>query len=157
VTAVYVASPLGFDAAGRLYYAERVLPALVAAGLEALDPWAQGLAAASDEADDLRALNDRIGAGNVALLERAAGVLAVLDGVDVDSGTASEIGWASARGLPVVGVRTDLRMAGDNAAAVVNLQVQHFVERTGGAVVDDLDEAISLLATLVRGRSGELD
>jgi nucleoside 2-deoxyribosyltransferase len=149
VTAVYVASPLGFDAAGRLFYAERLLPALAAAGFEVLDPWAQGLAAASEDVADLRALNERIGAGNVALLERAAGVLAVLDGVDVDSGTASEIGWASARGLPVVGLRTDLRVAGDNAAAVVNLQVQHFVERTGGAVVHDLDEAVALLGNLL--------
>jgi nucleoside 2-deoxyribosyltransferase len=157
VTAVYVASPLGFDAAGRLYYAERVLPALSAAGLEPLDPWAQGFAAASDGADDLRALNERIGTGNVALLDRAAGVLAVLDGVDVDSGTASEIGWASARGLPVVGLRTDLRATGDNAAAIVNLQVQHFVERTGGVILADLGEAIALLVTLVQGRSGQLD
>ena len=150
MTAVYVASPLGFDAAGRLYYAQQVLPALAGAGLEALDPWAQGLAAASEDVEDLRALNERIGAGNVALLERAAGVLAVLDGVDVDSGTASEIGWAAARGLPVVGLRTDLRVAGDNAAAVVNLQVQHFIERTGGAIVHDLDEAIARLLDLVR-------
>jgi nucleoside 2-deoxyribosyltransferase len=150
VSRVYVASPLGFDAAGRLFYAERLLPALAAAGLEVLDPWAQGLAAASDDLADLRALNERIGAGNVELIERAAGVLAVLDGVDVDSGTASEIGFACARGLPVVGLRTDLRVAGDNAAAVVNLQVQHFVERTGGAVVHDLDEAVALLVSLVQ-------
>jgi nucleoside 2-deoxyribosyltransferase len=150
VSRVYVASPLGFDAAGRLFYAERLLPALAAAGLEALDPWAQGLAAASEDLADLRALNERIGAGNVELIERAAGVLAVLDGVDVDSGTASEVGFACARGLPVVGLRTDLRVAGDNAAAVVNLQVQHFVERTGGAVVHDLDEAVALLVNLLQ-------
>jgi nucleoside 2-deoxyribosyltransferase len=152
VSAVYVASPLGFDAAGRLFYAERVLPALAAAGLEALDPWAQGLAAASEDVADLRAMNERIGAGNVELIERADGVLAVLDGVDVDSGTASEIGFASGLGLPIAGLRTDLRVAGDNVAAVVNLQVQHFVERTGGRIVHDLDEAVALLVSLVQTR-----
>ena len=36
-------------------------------------------------------------------------VLAVLDGAAVDSGVAWEVGYAYARGLPVVGVRTDFR------------------------------------------------
>jgi nucleoside 2-deoxyribosyltransferase len=36
-------------------------------------------------------------------------VVAVLDGADVDSGVAFEVGYASARGKPVVGVRTDFR------------------------------------------------
>jgi nucleoside 2-deoxyribosyltransferase len=145
VSRVYVASPLGFDAAGRLFNSARLLPALLAAGLEPLDPWAQGLAAEAEEPD--AALNDRIGARNVELLEQADAVLAVLDGVDVDSGTAAEIGFASARGVPVVGLRTDLRAAGDNAAALVNLQVEHFIRRTGGTVVRELDDAIQ---TLVR-------
>jgi nucleoside 2-deoxyribosyltransferase len=145
VSRVYVASPLGFDAAGRLFNSAQLLPALLAAGLEPLDPWGHGFAAEADAPDE--ALNDRIGARNVELLEQADAVLAVLDGVDVDSGTASEIGFASARGLPIVGLRSDLRMAGDNAAAVVNLQVEHFIRRTGGTVVRELDEAIQ---TLVR-------
>ena len=34
-------------------------------------------------------------------------VVAVLDGVDVDSGTAWEIGYAYAKGKPVIGLRTD--------------------------------------------------
>lgn len=36
-------------------------------------------------------------------------VVAVLDGPDVDSGTAYEIGYARAKGKPVVGLKTDLR------------------------------------------------
>ena len=41
---------------------------------------------------------------------RAADVLvAVLDGPDVDSGTAFEMGIAYERGIPIVGVRTDYR------------------------------------------------
>ena len=36
-------------------------------------------------------------------------VLAVLDGPDADSGTSMELGYAYARGVPVVGVRTDFR------------------------------------------------
>lgn len=48
-------------------------------------------------------------------------VVAVLDGVDVDSGTAWEIGYAYARGKPVIGLRTDFRAFSDG---IVNLMVE---------------------------------
>ncbi len=90
-----------------------------------------------------------IGARNAALIEAAAGVLAVLDGTDVDSGTAAEIGFAAALARPVVGVRLDLRQTGDNEAAVVNLQVEWFIRSSGGDVTRDLADAIARLARLV--------
>jgi len=37
-------------------------------------------------------------------------VVAWLDGPDADSGTSFEVGYAHARGIPVVGVRTDFRL-----------------------------------------------
>ena len=43
-------------------------------------------------------------------LERADVVVAVLDGPDVDSGTAFEVGYACARGKPVIGIKTDARI-----------------------------------------------
>lgn len=43
-------------------------------------------------------------------LEGSDVVVAVLDGPDVDSGTAYEIGYACAKGKPVVGLKTDLRV-----------------------------------------------
>jgi nucleoside 2-deoxyribosyltransferase len=49
-------------------------------------------------------------------LAQAQLVIAVLDGSDVDSGTAWEAGFACARGIPVIGMRTDLRPAEDGAA-----------------------------------------
>jgi len=49
-------------------------------------------------------------------------VVAVLDGVDVDSGgTAWEIGYAYAKGKPVIGLRTDFRELADG---IVNLMVE---------------------------------
>ena len=48
-------------------------------------------------------------------------VVAILDGVDVDSGTAWEIGYAYAKGKPVIGLRTDFRALSDG---VVNLMVE---------------------------------
>jgi nucleoside 2-deoxyribosyltransferase len=49
-------------------------------------------------------------------LQRASVVVAVLDGADVDSGTAWECGYASSLGIPVVGLRTDWRPAEDGAS-----------------------------------------
>jgi len=46
-------------------------------------------------------------------LEDADLVVAVLDGPDVDSGTAFEVGYAYARGIPIIGIRTDYRMSQD--------------------------------------------
>ena len=40
-------------------------------------------------------------------------VIAVFDGADVDSGTAFECGYAYSRNIPIIGVRTDLRSAGE--------------------------------------------
>lgn len=151
---VYVASPLGFTPAGAAWSRDVLLPALRAAGLEPLDPWATdegaALGALADaDVTQLRAADDRVGAANVELIRRADGVLAVLDGSDVDSGTAAEIGCASAWGKVVVGVRTDTRRTGDNAGALVNLQVEHFITRTGGSVHTEVDAAVADLAALL--------
>ena len=51
-------------------------------------------------------------------------VVALLDGMQVDDGTAWEIGYAYARNKPVVGVRTDLRKAGDTDHGNVNAMIE---------------------------------
>ena len=51
-------------------------------------------------------------------VERADVVLAILDGADADSGTAFECGVAWGKGIPVVGLRTDLRQGGDGTSDV---------------------------------------
>jgi nucleoside 2-deoxyribosyltransferase len=51
---------------------------------------------------------------------RTADVLvAVLDGADVDSGTALEMGVALEHGIPIVGVRTDFRESQDRGVNLV--------------------------------------
>jgi nucleoside 2-deoxyribosyltransferase len=79
-------------------------------------------------------------------------VFAVLDGPDVDSGTAAEIGYAAALGRPVVGWRSDIRTAGDNEAALVNLQIEWFIEESGGRVVTRLDDAVQALVHITTPR-----
>jgi nucleoside 2-deoxyribosyltransferase len=160
---VYVASPLGFNEPGRHWAAEVLHPRLGAAGWEVLDPWADqaGEVAAvlamppgTARFEALQETSRRIGARNRRLLAEADAVLAVLDGPDVDSGTAAEIGWAAAHKTPVVGLRTDFRLA-DHEAAIVNLQVEDFVLASGGHLVTALDEAIATLAAMFPASTAE--
>ena len=153
--AVYVASALGFSAATRPYN-DTLAAALRAAGHEPLDPWADpdgataaALAAAGaltdhvERAAAFRAVNARLAAGNLDAIRRADAVLALLDGTDVDSGVAAEIGYAAALGTPVVGLRLDFRLAGDNEGGTVNLQVEHLL---AAPVARTLEDALAALA-----------
>ena len=65
-------------------------------------------------------------------------VIGILDGVDVDSGTASEIGFAYGIGKRIFGFRTDSRKTGDNDGSTVNLQVQYWIEKSGGHIATDI-------------------
>jgi len=55
-------------------------------------------------------------------LKKSDIVVAVLEGTDVDSGTAWEIGYAYATGKPVIGFRTDFRI--QTPGERVNLMIQ---------------------------------
>jgi nucleoside 2-deoxyribosyltransferase len=62
---------------------------------------------------------------NLAAIDRSDILVAVLDGVDVDSGTAWEIGYAYAKGKPVFGLRTDFRTLGIEGS--VNLMIERSI------------------------------
>jgi len=154
---VYLAGPLGFTEAGRLYHETVLLPAIHAAGFVALDPWDVGSelravlelpVGSAERLARLPEVNRAIGERNVGLIDRCTAVLAVLDGNDVDSGTAAEIGYAAAKRKPVIGLRSDLRVTGDNEAALVNLQVEWFIVQSGGELETDLVAAVAALARL---------
>jgi nucleoside 2-deoxyribosyltransferase len=87
----------------------------------------------------------QIAAQNEAAIRACDLVVAVLDGVDVDSGTASEIGFAYGLGKRSYGLRTDMRLAGDNLGATVNLQVQYWIEASGGAIFARAEDLITAL------------
>ena len=57
-------------------------------------------------------------------LDRCGCVVALLDGPQVDDGTAWEIGYAYAKGIPVYGLRTDFRQAGDTGSSYANSMIQ---------------------------------
>lgn len=155
--AVYLAGPDGFTPAGLAWHRGVVIPAVRAAGMDPLSPWDHfgpefaslaAMAPGPERLEAYRRLDRIVGEANVSLIDRSAAVLALLDGPDVDSGTAAEIGYASTR-VPVVGLRTDIRPAGDNEGVSVNLQVEWFIRRSGGRVHGDLDSAVRELARLV--------
>jgi nucleoside 2-deoxyribosyltransferase len=147
---IYAAGPLGFSEAGRSFHNGSVIPELVRLGHEPLDPWKltdQGKIDAvlnmpygAARRDAWRQLNVEIGGNNRAAIDRCDVVLACLDGVDVDSGTAAEIGYAFAKGKPIIGYRGDFRLSADNEGSVVNLQVEYFIGQSGGDIISQLSE-----------------
>ncbi|HEY3832546.1 MAG TPA: nucleoside 2-deoxyribosyltransferase [Acidimicrobiia bacterium] len=159
MVSIYTAGPLGFSEPGRRYHREVLLPALADAGFEALDPWALPLeleavlALPVGDAERLVRLpgvNAEIARRNAAMITASDAMLAVLDGTDVDSGTAAEIGYAAALAKPIVGLRTDFRISGDNEAATVNLQVEWFITESGGSIVSDLGTAVARCRACIR-------
>ncbi|HST38544.1 MAG TPA: nucleoside 2-deoxyribosyltransferase [Conexibacter sp.] len=142
----YVASPLGFNEAGVHYYRAVYLPAL-ARVVEPLDPWAHTAPAEIEQAraaGTLRALWLAAGRRNLELIRSATLLAAWLDGQEVDSGTATEIGYAAGVGVRCFGLRSDVRHAGEEEMAV-NLQVETTIEVSGGRVVGSLDELVAAL------------
>jgi nucleoside 2-deoxyribosyltransferase len=146
----YVASPFGFTEHGRDYYVKTLLPALGEL-VEPLDPWAvvtdQELAEAAALGRQ-RSLWLDVGARNAALIRQSALVIAVLEGQEVDSGTAAEVGYAAALGRPIYALRSDLRLAGEPEMSV-NLQVEYFVTSTGGAVSGSLKGLLDALTRAI--------
>ena len=87
-----------------------------------------------------QALNSEICYNNIAAIQKSYGIFAVLDGVDIDSGTASEIGFAFALGKPILGYRGDFRLSSDNEGGIVNLQVEGFIYKSGGVIITGIAE-----------------
>lgn len=75
---------------------------------------------------------------NLAALKNSDIVVAVIDGSDVDSGTALEMGYATALGKRVIAIRTDFRRYSDNE--LVNLMLETEAEVAGNS-----EELLSLL------------
>lgn len=151
----YVAGPLGFTESGRAYYRGTYLPAL-ATVVEPVDPWA--LTTAQEFAEAVSAGRQRdlaltIGRRNAEAIRSCRLLVADLDGQEVDSGTAAEVGYGAALGLICFGLRTDLRQIGEDGVAV-NLQVETFILDSGGRIATTLAELIAALTDAVGADQG---
>jgi len=129
---IYLAGPL-FSRAERdfnLYLRDR----LVEIGFSVFLPQEDGDDTISSRLED-RMKNIFI--NDVKGIDEADIVLAVLDGgSDVDSGTAWEMGYAYAKGIPVIGLKTDFRTFGDEG--IVNLMMEMSMDRLERDVEDIL-------------------
>lgn len=152
----YVASPFGFSEAGRLFY--EVLKELIAeAGFEIRDPWTltpkeqidsvQELPYGQEKKEACKQMNRTIGENNLSAIDESNFIIAVLDGTDVDSGVAVEIGYGLGRKeITIIGYRNDFRVSGENEETTVNLQVEHCINISGGEIVTDLESLKIALA-----------
>lgn len=155
---VYLAGPSGFTTPGATWHNEVLIPAVAAKGLVGLDPWAgndgigkilEAMPYGTERRDALAAENLRVGRANFGLVDQSAAILAVLDGTDVDSGTALEIGYGFSRGLVIVGLRTDIRNCGDNDGSAVNLMIETCIVDSGGIYTTDLAAALEHLDAML--------
>lgn len=155
IKSAYIASPLGFSEAGRLWYEGVLKPKLRSINIEIIDPWGltkkeqidavQAMQFGTEQREAWKDLDLVIGRHNMEGLDRADMVIAILDGVDVDSGTASEIGYAAGKGKFIEGYRGDFRLSADNIGSIVNLQVEYFIRSHNGDIsftVEDLVESL---------------
>lgn len=146
---VYIAGPLGFSELARPGQ-QRLCELVSTLGHEPVDPFAltdakeieriASLPTLESQRDAWRELNMKIGATNRSAIDACDLVLAVLDGADVDSGTAAEIGYAFAIGKRILGYRGDFRLSADNSGGIVNLQVEYFIRASGGEIFRTMDE-----------------
>ena len=90
-------------------------------------------------------LNNVMGERNAGAIKASDGMLAILDGVDIDSGTASEIGYAYGLGKIIAGYRGDFRLSSDNEGSIVNLQVEYFIRNSGGEIVTSIEDFDKIL------------
>lgn len=161
---IYLASPLGFAESTRPFMHD--LSARLRQHVVVHNPWDEVsftaqinevMAIDSVTARDaqLAAINYRIGQVNRETIDKSDGLFAVLDGVDVDSGTAAEIGYAFAKGKYINGLRTDFRLAADNYGSIVNLQVEYFIRESGGRIATTTDDMISLARQFASGQYSE--
>ncbi len=159
---IYLASPLGFAASTRAFMDD--LGTSLSAFVDIENPWddhrfdnefaeVAQLDSVSERRSRLQRINHEVGRSNAERIDHSDAVFAILDGVDVDSGTAAEIGYGFAKSKYVCGLRTDFRLAGDNDGAIVNLQVEYFIHQSGGKVVTALEQLVALAESFANQES----
>ena len=149
---VYLASPLGFSREND-HYREKIKERLRQLDCTVFDPWEQeevskrieAAMSITDSAERAEAIIEAArftGGVNAEGIRTSDIVLAVLDGAEPDSGTVSEVGYGAGIGKKCYGLRTDFRDSGDLPGLALNLQVQYFIESSGGQLfrrVEDVE------------------
>ena len=124
---VYIAGPLFHP--GERWYLERIDCAARELGFQTYLPHRDGgIKAATGQT------TAEIFKSDICALESADLVVAVLNGPDVDSGTAWEMGHAYARCIPIIGIHEDVRLK--NVDAQMNIVVCHSAQYVCGTLTE---------------------
>jgi nucleoside 2-deoxyribosyltransferase len=115
---VYLAAPLFSEA--ELDFNRKLRDEIKSAGFRVFLPQED-----SNNIKDEKTRQKIIFGKNEAALKDSDIIVAVIDGVDVDSGTAWEIGYAYAHSKPILGLRTDFRTLG--IEGTVNLMIERSI------------------------------
>ena len=149
---IYLASPLGF-CPEHADYRKRITDHLKTQGHEIFDPWEQKHV--DQKVDEALRVCDPVeretaikkvaafaGHVNAEGIKSSDAVLAILDGAEVDSGTAAEVGYGAGIGKKCYGLRADLRNMGELPSLPINLQVLYFITSTGGVLFRNLGDVV---------------
>ena len=138
---VYLAAPL-FSEAERQYNLT-IAHVLMENFIDVILPQENGDISAARDGQ----AHEQIYRANMRAIESADLVVAVIDGADADSGTAWEMGYATAMGKPVIALRTDFRQVG--CEELVNLMLER-----SATVVRDKDALLQALSGHLIGQPG---
>ena len=159
---IYLAGPLGFSEGGR-EFKDGLIRQLSELGYHVIDPFKltdeskvkaiASLPRSEARREAWKKLDIEIAKGNQYAIDSCDGILAILDGTDVDSGTAAEIGYAFARHKRILGYRGDFRLSSDNEGTTVNLQVEYFIRASGGDIVFSRSNIPNALSQMFSSRN----
>jgi len=130
---VYIAGPL--HTPGERMYLEIIRDICLRHKYDTYLPHVDGGLSPADGSD-----NEKYFQADIRALNRATLVVAVLNGTDVDSGTAWEIGYAYAKSIPIIGIVEDTRKW--NPQASINLMI------TSSVIVTESTSALNNILEL---------
>lgn len=146
---IYTASPGGF-AESTIRYHKDLVEILRDAGFRVLDPWELTpqsevesilqMSLGDEKVQKLVEMDRLITDRNIDAICESDMIFATLDGQEVDSGTAHEMGLGFALGLVICGLRSDFRQSGENLGCRVNMQVEASIHNSGGKFYTSLSE-----------------
>jgi len=147
-TRVYFAAPLFTQAEWQ--WNQRIADELIALGFNVVLPQKR----AEPMLNSVESFNaPLLFKANVSEIDKADVVLAVFDQPDPDSGTCWECGYAYKAGVPIVGLRTDLRCAGDDPNAAVNLMLSQSCKELVILPLDKRDDLLYVAQSVAESLS----
>jgi nucleoside 2-deoxyribosyltransferase len=135
----YVASPDGFAESTKYWYDNVLLP-MLDNYVTVIDPWRIDVSQILEaEGVKKRELWTDLGDKCYDDVDRSKLVIALLDQEPPDNGTVSEVVWAAAHNIPVIGYRNDARTSGEKGMPY-NLMIAAAIRRSGGVALASMLE-----------------